>query len=115
VRPLASALDAQLLSSLSKTGGRWIVEHQGLSRGAQRLFLVLWIGISIWLIVGMFRDRYPAAYLVEWQVQLFDGYYYPKLTIVLLLGAALIVTLPVGILFDLVRRKGPFRPRPPQG
>lgn len=89
--------------------------HQGLSRGAQRLFLLLWIGISIWLIVGMFTDRYPAAYLVEWQVQLFDGYYYPKLTIVFLMGAALIVTLPVGILFDLVRRKGPFRPRPPQG
>lgn len=90
------------------------MEPRPLSPGAQSLFLTLWIGTSIWLIVDMFRDRYPAAYLVEWQVQLFDGYYYPKLTIVLLLGAALLVTLPVGLLFDLVRRKGPFRPRPPQ-
>ena len=81
----------------------------GLSRGGQRIFVVLWLALSTWLITDMVRSRYPAAYLVEWQVRLLDGSYYPKFTILLLLLVAAIAAAIAGGLHDFLLKKGPFR------
>ncbi|MEM6424723.1 MAG: hypothetical protein AAF728_06150 [Cyanobacteria bacterium P01_D01_bin.128] len=77
---------------------------------ARKLVLLLWICSSVWLVYGMFTQRYPATYLVEWQVQLFNGYYYPKITILLLLVAAGITSGLVGVSLDFITQRGPFRP-----
>ncbi|MEO0490988.1 MAG: hypothetical protein AAFZ49_15735, partial [Cyanobacteria bacterium J06659_2] len=69
---------------------------------ARKLVILLWLSLSGWLIYGMFVQQYPAAYLVEWQLQLFDGYYYPKFTILMLVVGAMIVAFAVGLILDFV-------------
>lgn len=76
-----------------------------------KLVVLLWLSLSGWLIYGMFTQQYPAAYLVELQLQLFNGYYYPKLTILLLVAGAMIVSFAVGLFLDFVTQKGIFRPK----
>lgn len=79
---------------------------------SQKLVLLLWLSLTVWLIYGMLFERYPAAYLIEWQVQLFNGYYYPKVTGLILIVGAGLVSFPVGLTLDFITRKGLFRPKP---
>jgi hypothetical protein len=68
-----------------------------------------------WVIYAMVTERWPVADLNLLQAQITNGYYFPKLTIAIVLLGTAIAAFLVGLFVDLVTRKGPFRRKPPQG
>lgn len=86
-----------------------------LSNRSQGLVLVLWLLTVPWVVYGMVTERWPVADLNYFQAQITNGYYFPKLTIALVLLGTAIAAFLIGLFVDLVTRKGPFRKQPPQG
>ena len=86
-----------------------------LSNRSQNLVFVLWLLSVPWGIYTMIAERWPVADFNRLQAQITNGYYFPKLTIALVLLGTAIVAVVVGLLVDLVTRKGPFRRQPPKG
>ncbi|NJN20324.1 MAG: hypothetical protein HC812_02835 [Leptolyngbya sp. RL_3_1] len=85
-----------------------------LSNRSNNLVFVLWLLSVPWVIYALIAERWPIADVIRFQVNLTNGYYFPKLTIAIALLGTMVVALMVGLLVDLVTRKGPFRRRGPQ-
>ena len=66
--------------------------------------LVASVGVSIWIT---FAPLFPATVFIKWQLQWFDGSYYPKYTFavvwVIMLLAITVVTLLVSSLWEKVK------------
>ena len=80
-----------------------------LSNRSQSLVLVLWLLTVPRVIYCMVTERWPVADLNLLQANITNGYYFPKLTIAIVLLGTAIAAFLVGLSVDLVTRKGPFR------
>src|SRR5947209_5589448 len=90
-------------------------ENHLLSKGGRAAFGVAIAPMILYILYGTFADAGPAGWLNELQSDWFDGYYYPKLTFVLLALPAMVLAVPFGLAYDALTGQGKFahQPEPP--
>jgi hypothetical protein len=83
-----------------------------LSRGAYKIYIgliVVLVALGLW---GFFTNTGPIRWLNEWQAeQLWGGYYYAELTLLLLALPGALIAFGAGLLFDAVTGQGIFTNR----